>query len=984
MGCKRPSLRRQWSKFFSEFVENSLKDTLNLPRTAFEMRANLVEQEPERIARWERICLYEKIQQKNQSGPLFVLHDGPPFTNGDVHIGTALNKILKDIVLRYKSMQGFRTPYIPGWDCHGLPIEHKVTKQLREEGRSLSVPELRSACADFSKEFRKKQRQQFSRLGILADWDHEYRTLDPDYEATVLEILAKAVKEGYVYRRLKPVYWSIPCRTALAEAEVEYKEHQSPSIWVSFPVIEDARSRALGISADAALVIWTTTPWTLPSNMAVALHPKLRYVEISSEKGKFIVAEALVDSFTKTCGLKDHCIGQTFLGQDGEGIRTRHPFISRESPIVLADYVTTDAGSGCVHTAPGHGLEDYQTGLRYHLEIYSPVDDEGCYVDDGRMPKDLVGLSVLETENGCRANEAIMAKLRTGGHLLASETISHSYPHCWRSKTPVIFRAMQQWFLSVDHQDLRERALEAIGQVQWLPSWGENRIRGAVASRPDWCISRQRSWGIPLPVFFDGDDEPLLDAGIIRGVAEKIRQQGSDFWFQSTAREILKDVDLPKDWSLDDRGFWFRSMAPELLDQIRDEFPNATVWTLTALRKGEDTLDVWIDSGSSHSAVLKARKDLHFPADLYLEGSDQHRGWFQSSLWTSLMANDGQAPYKTVLTHGFIVGDDGKKISKSDGKPQTADDYVQRFGADIIRLWVASEDFRNDIPLSDDIFTHVVGCYRTIRNTLRFQLGNLFDFDPTKDKVEWASRTPIDRWILQKTRQLIQQVSDAYEHYEFHKVYQYISRFCTVELSAQYHDILKDRLYTLGHNWPERRSSQSTIHEIFHVLIRLLAPILTFTCDEAHESWTGAKLESIHLTEWPTEEDIPEDSAVEEMVDRLLDFRSQVNEKFEKMRQEKIIGQSLDAHIFIRGSGEDPLFRLLQDHEPHLPEYFIVSQVTCQEIHDLLSLEVEVKVATGERCPRCWRRVDKLVPAGEFGNVSERCRRVLQSRVYLF
>jgi isoleucyl-tRNA synthetase len=911
------------------------------------MRANLVEQEPERISRWEAIHLYEKIQEKNQQGPLFVLHDGPPFTNGDVHIGTALNKILKDIILRYKSMQGFRTPYIPGWDCHGLPIEHKVAKQIREEKRSLSTLELRKACADFSHQFRHKQQQQFLRLGILADWSHEYCTMDPAYEAAVLEVFAKAVEDGYVYRRQKPVYWSIPCKTALAEAEVEYKEHHSPSIWVKFPLIEDECSRVLGISSDAVFVIWTTTPWTIPSNMAIALHPKLRYVEISSSQGQFIVAEALVTAFKKACGLTEDRIRMTFLGKECEGIRTQHPFITRESPIVLADYVTTDTGTGCVHTAPGHGLEDYQTGLQYHLEIYSPIDDEGRYIDDGHIPQDLVGISVLETENSCRANDAVIAKLRDSGHLLACSTIQHSYPYCWRSKTPVIFRAMHQWFLSMDHQNIRERALEAIGQVQWLPAWGENRIRGAVTSRPDWCISRQRSWGIPLPVFFNSNDEALLDASVIRAIAHKIRPYGSDFWFQSTAKEILEGIALPESW------------AREIL------------------RKGEDTLDVWIDSGSSHSAVLKVRDNLQFPADLYLEGSDQHRGWFQSSLWTSLIAN-GQAPYKTVLTHGFIVGNDKKKISKSDGKPQTADDYVQRFGADIIRLWIASEDFRNDIPISDDIFVHIVGSYRTIRNTLRFQLGNLFAFDPLKDAVAWVDRTPIDRWILQKTRRLIQQVTNAYENYELHRAYQAISRFCSIELSAQYHDILKDRLYTLAPHWPERRSSQSTIHQIFHILIRLLAPILTFTCDEAHASQKEMTSDSIHLTEWPKVEDIPEDISIEKELDSILEFRSQVNEKLEKMRQEKIIGQSLDAHVIIRGPSQNAPFQLLRKNEVDLPEYFIVSKVTCEERTDMSSPEVEIKIATGERCPRCWRRVDKLVSADEFGHVSERCCRVLK------
>ncbi|MDR3143445.1 MAG: isoleucine--tRNA ligase [Puniceicoccales bacterium] len=924
------------------------KESLNLPQTNFAMRASLTEQEPRRIARWEAIGLYEKIQEKNRQGPLFVLHDGPPFTNGDVHIGTALNKILKDILLRYKSMRGFRTPYVPGWDCHGLPIEHKVTRQIREEKRELSAVELRWACADFSQKFRDRQRQQFSRLGILADWEHEYRTMDPAYEASVLEIFAQAVEQGYIYRRQKPVYWSIPCRTALAEAEVEHRAHHSLALWVSFPLIADERSRKLGISDEAAFVIWTTTPWTIPANLAIALHPSLDYVEIVSERGKFIVAEALTSSFAQACSLPNYRIGQKFSGKDAEGLRTRHPFLVRESPVVLADYVTTEAGSGCVHTAPGHGLEDYQTGLRYQLEIYSPIDDEGCYVADGQIPADWVGLSVLETGNSSPANEAVVQKLRDNAHLLACERITHSYPHCWRSKTPLIFRAMQQWFFSVDHLDLRQRALEAIGQVRWLPPWGENRIRGAVGSRPDWCISRQRNWGIPLPVFFNEQDEALLDASVIRAVAHRIRRYGSDFWFRSSAEEILEGIELPKPWSREH------------------------------LRKGEDTLDVWIDSGSSHYAVLKKNETLQFPADLYLEGSDQHRGWFQSSLWTSLIANDGQAPYRSVLTHGFVVGDDRKKISKSDGKPQTADDYVRRFGADVVRLWIASEDFRDDIPLSDDIFSHVTATYRTIRNTLRFQLGNLFDFEAARDTVALLDRTPLDRWILQKARRLIRQVTDAFENYEFHRAYQHIRYFCHVELSARYHDILKDRLYTLGRRWPKRRSSQSTIQQIFHILIRLLAPILSFTCDEAHEAQTGPKTESIHLSEWPQEEDIPEDRAIEGLIDRILDFRSQIHEKLERMRQEKIIGQSLDAQVLIRGSAEEELFRLLKENAADLSEYFIVSKVNCEEAPGLDAPEIEIYPAPGERCPRCWRRGEDLAPAGKFTSICSRCLRVLE------
>ena len=921
-----------------------LKDTLNLPITDFPMRANLVEREPERIAKWESMDLYQKIQDKNKDKPLFMLHDGPPFTNGDVHIGTALNKILKDIILRYKSMRGFRTPYIPGWDCHGLPIEHKVAKALKDAKKELSISDLRRECAQFSRNYIEKQRAQFKRLGVLADWEHEYKTMDSEYEASVLEVFAKFVERGQIYRGKKPVYWSIPCKTALAEAEIEYKEHTSPSIYVKFKGTE-ALNQHFGVPV--SIVIWTTTPWTLPANLAIAVNPKMTYVLVHVGEEYFIVAEALLQDFANKCELANYEIVKQFPGSELENYSVQHPFIDRESVIVFADYVTTDAGTGCVHTAPGHGLEDYVTGLKYGLEPYCPINDQGCYVDDGQIPTNLVGVSVLDVNGHCKANDLVIEKLKSLNALVGINLYAHQYPYCWRSKTPVIYRAMDQWFISLDEHHMREDAQKAIGTVRWLPAYGENRIRGSVSTRPDWCISRQRAWGIPMPIFFDEEGNALIDASVIRSIAKKISQFGTQYWFEHTAEEILDGVELPENF------------------QCKN------------LQKSSDTLDVWIDSGSSHYAVLSKRDNLRFPADLYLEGSDQHRGWFQSSLLTSVVMNDARAPYKTVLTHGFIVGEDKKKISKSDGKPQTADGYVQKFGADIVRLWISSEDFRSDIPVSEDILSHIVSTYRTLRNTLRFQLGNLFDFDYTKNAVQQNEMTDIDRWILQKLKQLICSVTDAYEQFDFHQVYQLINRFCSVELSAIYHDILKDRLYTYAPDWKERRSSQTAIYMIFNNLVRLLAPIMTFTADEA---WSYLKKDqsdvwSIHLTDWPDPEFI-EDFDREDEIDAIMKFRGRVNEQLEALRKEKVIGQSLDAKVIISGTGE--LFDLLCRYESDLPEYFIVSQVVLEKAQG--DVDVRAEVCTWERCHRSWRRVPKLVDYGEFHQISERCKAALEAK----
>lgn len=923
-------------------MANDPKDTLNLPKTGFPMRGDLVKREPERIKHWEKMDLYAKIHEKNKKGETFILHDGPPFTNGDVHIGTALNKILKDIILKYKGMRGFHSPYIPGWDCHGLPIEHKVSRQLQEEKKTLTTAELREACADFSRSYMEKQRNQFKRLGILADWKNEYITMAPGYEAVILRTFAKFVENDLVYRNKKPVYWSIPCATALAEAEIEYKEISSPSIWVKFEVAPG--EKLFRTDKSVYFVIWTTTPWTLPANLGIAVNPEFTYVEIECGNDSYIVAEKLAETFINDCNLENATIVNKYEGRSLEYIKVLHPFIDRSGIIMLADYVTADSGTGCVHTAPGHGIEDYQTGLKYGLEIYSPIDDNGCYLDDCQVPEELVGLSVLEKQGGSEANKKVLSILSEKGALLQAKKIVHSYPHCWRSKTAVIFRAMDQWFVALDKNGTRIKALEEISKVSFIPAFGENRIRGAVESRPDWCISRQRAWGVPIPVFYDEDKEVYIDASVISAIADKVEKQGTNIWFEQSAAEILKGIKLPSHW-------------------------NANL-----LQKGTDTLDVWIDSGCSHRVVLQNNPDLRWPADLYLEGSDQHRGWFQSSLWTAVVA-DGSAPYKQIITHGFIVGQDGKKISKSDGKPLTADLYVNKYGTDIIRLWLSSEDYRMDIPISDEILNHVAQTYRTIRNTLRFQLSNLYDFSE-KDAVPVNKLSALDQWALKYTAALIEECTQAYDNYEFHKVYHAINRFCTTTLSAVYHSVLKDRLYTLAPNDPLRRSSQTTIKIIFEELTKLIAPILPFTADEVY---SYAKNDSdfcdqnILLEAFAKADKSWYSDATVNEVEQILAFRDQVNEQLENLRKEKIIGQSLDAKVIIHGSMENPLYALLKKNAEHLEELFIVSQVSFSQTGDTSSPSVTAAHADGVRCPRCWRWIADL----KEGELCPRCVKAL-------
>jgi len=942
-------------------MAQDLKNTLLLPQTEFPMRANLVKREPGRLAHWDKLDLYAATQRLRADAPTYVLHDGPPFTNGEVHIGTALNKVLKDTVCHYKTMRGFRSPYVPGWDCHGLPIEQKVTREIQESGEEVSTAERRARCDAFAEGWITTQTGQFKRLGVQADWASQYKTKDPAYEADIIRTFAAFVDQEIVYRSKKPVYWSVPFETALAEAEIEYRDHTSLAIWVKFAVPAD-QAEKFGLPTDKPLfvVIWTTTPWTIPANLAIAVHPRVDYAVADLGEERILVAAPLLSPVLETIKHEgDAPVVHQVVGEKLEHLQTRHPLVDRASPVVLAEYVTTESGTGCVHTAPGHGADDYITGLNYKLDIYCPVGDDGRYVDDGQMPADLVGLSTLETvedlaaKKPSTANIGVLKLLAAQGALLAKKKYLHSYPHCWRSKTPIIFRAVDQWFVSLDKADHRQQALEAIDHVQWVPAHGESRIRGAVEARPDWCISRQRSWGVPIISFFGPDKAPYIDAEVIRQVATKIATRGTNFWYDAPGTEILDGVALPEGWPAADQ-----------------------------LQPGRDTLDVWIDSGSSHNAVLRnSQGNTIWPADLYLEGSDQHRGWFQSSLWTSIISR-GAAPYKAVLTHGFIVGEDGKKISKSGEyeKPPTSDRYINDYGADVIRLWIASQDFTQDITLSDKILGNAGEAYRLFRNTFRYQLSTQFDFNIEQDGVAIADLDTLDRWALHQTAALATACTEAYDAYELHRVYQLCNNFCSVTLSSIYHDILKDRLYTLAADHPLRRSSQTAIHHIFHTLVRLLAPIISFTTDEAWaHATTGTDFtdDPIHLQDWPTPPADWSDATIESEFATLLEVRGQVTEAIEPARQAGKIGKSLDAAVTLNfPTGSDAL-AILEKHREFLPELFIVSHVALAAGEGDSSIAVQHCEELGyTRCPRCWRWVPALNSTPQ-GDVCPRCTEAL-------
>ncbi|MCS7049423.1 MAG: isoleucine--tRNA ligase [Verrucomicrobiae bacterium] len=904
------------------------KTTLNLPRTAFPMKANLPQREPERLARWAQQQLYRQIQEARKDAPLFVLHDGPPFANGDVHIGTALNKILKDIVVKFKTMQGYRAPFVPGWDCHGLPIEHKVKRELGAQAQQMSQAELRRACRAYAEKYIGIQRRQFQRLGVFGDWENPYLTMSPQYEAEIIGALADMVGAGYIYRGRKPVHWCASCRTALAEAEVEYGEHESPSVYVKFPLRDRANEFA---------VIWTTTPWTLPANLAIAVKPEFLYVRARTPQGEtWIVAEALLGPVAKATGVMLEPV-EKLTGVQLVGTVARHPFVDRDSPLLASPYVTLEQGTGLVHTAPGHGAEDFEIGQQHGLDVLAPVDDGGVFTAEAGQ---FAGQFVFE------ANAAIVAHLRERGMLVGHEMVRHSYPHCWRCKQPVIFRAVEQWFIALDHAGLRQRALAEIPKVQWVPAWGQNRITGTLEQRPDWCISRQRAWGVPLPFLHcRACGRAVVDRDLILKFREQVVREGVDVWFERSVRELFGEVRCPQCGSAD-------------------------------LEKCPDIVDVWLESGVSHRAVLRTRPELKYPADVYLEGSDQHRGWFQSSLMTA-MATEGRAPFRTVVTHGFLVvraEDTGRKqkISKSAGRPANADDYVSRYGADLLRLWVASENYQGDIPVSDEIFERVGETYFKLRNTLRILLANLYDFTPGEPVV----LQEIDRWLLSRLQAVIEEAGAAYEQFEFHRVYRVLNEFCTVELSSFYVDVTKDVLYTFAPQAPERRSAQFAMWETVVVLTRLLAPIMPFTTEEVWEHIPGRPVPSVHLADFPRVDETRRDVALEKRWEQVLKLRELVAVELEKMRQAGQIGKSLEAQVRIRPGDAAQAQWLESVGREMLAMVWMVSQVEFGSPTGG-GWDVTVAVAAGTKCPRCWRWQTDLGSDPKYPEICGRCARML-------
>jgi isoleucyl-tRNA synthetase len=906
---------------------NAYKDSLHLPVTEFPMRASLTEREPQRLAQWEESRLYDRIQAKRKGSKKFILHDGPPFANGDVHMGTALNKILKDLVVKSKTMLGYHAPFIPGWDCHGLPIEFRVVK----ESTGLSPVEVRRKSEEYARKYIDIQRLSFKRLGVFADWDNPYLTLNPAYEADIIRTFAKFVEQDLIYRMKRPVLWSYGAGTALAEAEVEYKDKVSPAIYVSFKLVSAGSHAAL---QDASLVIWTTTPWTLPSNLGIALHPDFDYVVgefVSADNAvmTLVIAKSLVAEFSSKTGLTLKSELTQMKGKDFLGLEAQHPFLPRTSKVINGLFVTADTGTGAVHIAPGHGADDYQAGREHKLDILSPVDGKGLYTEEVGLPE-LVGKHVFSS------NEPIIALLQEKGALLARENYTHQYPYCWRSKTPIIYRAVEQFFINVDK--LRGKALEEIDKVTWLPAWGRNRIYGTVESRPDWCISRQRTWGVPLPVFYEPDGKVMLSADIARKVGDIVAKLGTNAWFEKNDAEWCEMLGLP-----------------------------------VGCTRGVDTLDVWIDSGCSHVAVLDAHPELSCPADMYLEATDQHRGWFQSSLMVSIAAR-GAAPYKSVVTHGFVVDTSGKKVSKSDqgndknAKPMTADHYYNKYGADLVRLWVSSVDYLNEVPFSEELFEQATKSYRSIRNTFRVLLGNLHGFDVTKDAVPADQFTLLDRWILERLNRLTKECVEAYDRYDFRKVFTALNQFCSVDLSALYIDITKDRLYCDATDSVRRRATQTSIHRIMDTLCRLLAPILSFTADETWE-FLG-KTDSVHLEDFPTPDEAFAGEEATLAVEELLKVRAVIQQAIEKARQEKRLGSNLEATVELTLPTESFTHAVFAD-QATLEEFFILSVLTIKREPGVEPSAV-VTESPHQKCNRCWKHLPS-VGQMEHPDLCDRC-----------
>ena len=931
------------------------KPTLNLPKTAFPMKANLPQTEPQMLAWWSQIGIYKRLREASADRVRWILHDGPPYANGNIHMGHVLNKVLKDIVVKSRTMLGFNAVYVPGFDCHGLPIEHQVDKELGldqpgvDVRRAMDPVEKIRRCRAYAQKYVDIQSEEFQRLGVFGDWEHPYLTMSPAYEGVIAREFARLVGRGLVYKGLKPVHWCMYCKTALAQAEVEYEEQRTPSVYVKFPLVAPLPAAA---GAPASLVIWTTTPWTLPANLAIAVHPTEEYVALRAGNDVLIVAAKLADEFVRTAKLTGTQVVGRMPGRALDGLEYRHPWIERTGKVAVADFVAMDTGTGLVHVAPGHGEEDYDLGRALGLRIYNPVDDDGRFV---REVAHFAGMTVWE------ANPKIVEHLRRIGALLAEVTLTHTYPHCWRCKNPTLFRATEQWFVALDRQGLRARTLDAIRRdVRWIPTWGEDRIFNMVAHRPDWTLSRQRVWGVPIVAFYcDGCDALLLEEPVIEHVARLFG---------------------------DGRGIeeWYLRAVPDLL-------PPGTRCRKcggTTFRKGTDTLDVWFDSGCSHAAVLETRPELTWPAELYLEGSDQHRGWFHSSLLEA-MATREAPPYRAVLTCGFVVDGDGRKMSKSVGNVVSPQDLLPKYGAEILRLWVAAEDYTEDIRLSSLILDRLADAYRRIRNTFRFLLGNLSDFDPARDRQPYARLDEVDRFVLDRLAHLIDRVRRAYEEYQFHTVFHAVHNFCAVDLSALYLDVIKDRLYTSAPTDPRRRAAQTTCHDIFRALARMMAPILTFTSEEAWRYVPGARAESVHLERFP---EVPVewlDDTLDAEWSRLLEVRREIAKALETARARGLIGSGLEAAVTIVAAPED-LPELLRRKRDLLPTLLIVSQVAfdrpastpavVHESQEIPGLVIGIDRARGRKCERCWMWTERVGESAAHPGLCERCLPIVTAR----
>ncbi len=928
-------------------MSRDYNSTLNLPKTDFPMRAGLPKSEPQFLEKWEKENLYEKVLEKNKNNPKYIVHDGPPYANGDIHMGHALNKILKEFVVRYKNMTGFFSPFVPGWDTHGLPTELKArAKAGVESAGEISTAELRDLCKEFVLNYVDDQRNQFKRLGILADWNNPYITLQKEYEAKQIEVFAEMADKGYIYRGLKPVYWCPDCQTALAEAEIEYSNDKCYSVYVKFALADDCgKLSAMGADVSKTyFVIWTTTTWTLPANVAICVGSKFNYALVKCGDEYYVMAEELCKGVMETAGIESYEVIGSIKGSELEFMKAQHPFLDRESLVILGDHVTLESGTGCVHTAPGHGVDDFEVCRKYEeLPIVVPVDKSGVLTAEAGI---FEGLSVE------KANKPIADYLKEAGNLLATKKIEHQYPHCWRCKQPILFRATEQWFCSIDK--FKDKAVEEIKKVNWVPSWGEDRITSMVKERRDWCISRQRKWGVPIPIFFCKEcGEPLIDKNLILKVADLFRKEGSNSWFTKSAEEILGNAPVCKKCSSHN------------------------------FRKETDIMDVWFDSGTSHLSVCKQRPELKYPADLYLEGADQYRGWFQSSLLTAV-AISGMAPYKNVVTHGWVVDGEGRKQSKSLGngiEPQTV---IDKYGADILRLWVSSADYHADMRISNEILKQLSESYRKIRNTARYILGNLYDFNPDKDMVRLNDILPFDKWAISKLNKVIAKVRKAYEEFEFYQVYHSIYNFCVVDMSNFYLDVLKDRLYVEKSDSLSRRAAQTTIYLILDSLVRLLCPILAFTTEEIWQCiphMSRDNKDAVLLNDMPNEHEINVDDEFNKTWDILGLIREDVKKVLEVARKDKIIGSSLEAKVIIYCNGAK--YDLLASLKESLKEIFIVSAVEIEKSGEgkfagekNTDVTITVEKAAGDKCERCWSYSEDV---SDNEKICNRCRKILNS-----